>query len=133
LTGPAVILTLKIAVATVTALLLGSLAALAFGRRRLHGRLNTAFAALTAVAVLGLELVIRFIDPRLFDYFDDASRRALTIHLCFSVPSAALLPVMLFTGSRHRTNAHVALGAVFLLLWGGTFVTGIFFLPHTAL
>jgi hypothetical protein len=133
LSGPEVILVLKCAVATVTVLLLASLAALAAGRRRLHGRLNIAFAALTTVAVLGLELLIRVVDPRLFDYFDDATRRALTVHLCFSVPSTALLPIMLVTGVRRRTNVHVAVGAVFLLLWGGTFVTGIFFLPHTAL
>jgi hypothetical protein len=127
-----VILVLKLAVGTVTVLFLGSLAALAAGRRRLHGRLNIAFASLTATAVLGLELLIRVVEPDLFSYFDDATRRALTVHLCFSVPSTALLPVMLLTGLRHRVYLHVALGSLFLLLWGGTFVTGIFFLPHTA-
>jgi hypothetical protein len=47
------------------------------------------------------------------------------------VPSALLLPVMLFTGKTKRRTTHVAFAVLFSLMWTGTFVTGIFFLPHT--
>jgi hypothetical protein len=130
LTGPNVILTLKVAVAAVTVLLLASLIALATGRRRLHGRINFFFFILTLAAVLGLELVIRFVKPDVFDYFDDTARAALRLHLCFSIPAAVLLPVMYFTGRTGRGRLHFALALVFVILWTGTFVTGIFFLPH---
>jgi hypothetical protein len=136
--GPYVIITLKIAVALVTVLFLSSLAALARGNYRLHGRINLAFFVLTLTAVLGLEVVSRLVYPLvsgddrdLFSYFDPATRQALRIHLCFSVPSALVLPVMLYLGLTHRRWAHVTLGVLFALLWTGTFVTGIFFLPHT--
>jgi hypothetical protein len=130
LTGPNVILTLKIAVAAVTVLLLASLIALARGRQRLHGQINFYFFILTLTAVLGLELLIRFVKPDVFDYFDETARRSLRIHLCFSVPSAILLPVMYYTGRTHRRQVHLALATVFAILWTGTFVTGVFFLPH---
>jgi hypothetical protein len=130
LTGPNVILTLKIAVAAVTVLLLASLIALATGRRRLHGRINFFFFILTLTAVLGLELLIRFINPGVFDYFDDDAKWMLRLHLWFSVPSAILLPVMYFTGRTGRGRLHFALALVFAILWTGTFVTGIFFLPQ---
>ena len=68
LTGPNVILTLKVAVAAVTVLLLASLVALARGQYRLHGRINLVFFTLTLAAVLGLELVIHVISPKAFDY-----------------------------------------------------------------
>lgn len=131
LTGPNVILTLKVAVATVTVILAASLACAALGKYRLHGRLNMLFVALTLAAVLGLEVVIRLVDPTMFDYFDDATRRLMTIHLSFSVPSALLMPLMLLTGLRHWRALHVGIGILFLTCWIGTFVTGIFFLPHT--
>jgi hypothetical protein len=54
----------------------------------------------------------------------------MAIHLMFSVPSAALLFVMLFTGLKHKRPFHIAAGIVFSVLWTGTFITGIFFLPH---
>ena len=38
---------------------------------------------------------------------------------------------MLFTGRRQYRTAHAVLAAVFLVLWAGTLVTGVFFLPHT--
>jgi hypothetical protein len=129
-TGPQVILILKIAVAAVTVLLLASLAALLGGKYRLHGRLNTVFFVLTLAAVLGLEVVVRLINPHLFDYFDVQTRRALIIHLCFSLPAALLLPAMLFTGLTNRRHLHVRLAILFSVLWTGTFITGIFFLPH---
>jgi hypothetical protein len=135
--GPYVILTLKIAVALVTVLFLSSLVALAKGRYRLHGRINVVFAALTLLAVLGLEAVSRVIYPwvsgdekDLFSYFDETTKAALRAHLCFSVPAALVLLVMVSTGLTHRRWLHIATGVLFSLLWAGTFVTGIFFLPH---
>lgn len=131
LTGPNVILALKIAVAAVTVLLLASLAALAAGRYRLHGRINVVFFMLTITALVAFEFVIQIIEPSLFDYIQERPevRRALRIHLCFSIPAAVLLPLMLFTGLKNRRTIHVAIGCLFLVLWAGTFVTGIFFLP----
>lgn len=130
LTGANVILVLKVAVAAVTVLLLLSLLALARGNYRLHGRINLAFFVLTLTAVLGLELLVRVIDPAMFDYFDAETRQMMRVHLAFSVPSALLLPVMYFTGRAGRGRLHKALAFVFGALWAGTFVTGIFYLPH---
>ena len=132
LSGPHVILGLKIAVIAVTVLLLASLLALGSGRIRLHGRINIVFFVLTVFALFVFEVVIRYINPAAFDYFnaDPNLRHALNVHLCFSVPSALLMPFMLYTGlSRYRT-AHLLLAFVFGVLWFGTFVTGVFFLPH---
>jgi uncharacterized membrane protein YozB (DUF420 family) len=131
LTGPNVIVALKVAVAAVTLLLAASLAALAKGRYRLHGRINLAFFILTLAAVLGLEVVVRGIEPRVFDYIraNPELNRALQIHLCFSVPSLLLMPVMLYSGLKHFRTLHLAVAALFGLAWAGTFVTGIFFLP----
>lgn len=132
LTGPHVILTLKVAVATVTVLLLLSLIALYRGNTWLHGRINIAFFILTMTALIGLELIVRLINPEIFSYLNEGSlRTALMIHLSFSLPAAALLPAMLFTGLTHRRRIHLVLATVFSVLWIGTFVTGIFFLPHT--
>jgi uncharacterized membrane protein YozB (DUF420 family) len=124
---------LKLAVASVTVLLLTSLVALARGQVRLHGRLNLAFFTLTLIALLGFEVVIRIVEPAVFDYIhkDEALSRALNIHLCFAVPSAVLMPAMLYTGLTRRRTVHLFLAVLFSGLWIGTFVTGIFFLPHT--
>lgn len=130
LTGTNVILALKVAVAAVTVLLVLSLVALARGNYRLHGRINLAFFVLTMTAVLGLELLVRVIDPGMFDYFDANTRQMMRIHLGFSVPSAVLLPVMYFTGRTGRGKLHKLLAIAFVSLWVGTFVTGIFYLPH---
>ena len=126
------ILVLKIAVIAVTLLLILSLSALARGNFKLHGRLNIAVFALTLVALVGLEVVARLLSPEIFSkHFDDhQATGALQIHLGFSLPAAALLPLMLFTGLRHRRSVHVALGLLFLVLWTGTFISGVFFLPH---
>ena len=132
LTGPNVILALKIAVAAVTVILLASLICALRGRYRLHGRLNIVFFVLTLCAVLGLEAVIRFIDPNIFDYFTEDDRQRMTIHLCFSIPSTILLPLMLITGLTHRRWPHIVMGIAFLTCWAGTFYTGIFLLPHQA-
>jgi hypothetical protein len=130
LTGSQVILALKIAVLAVTVLLFCSLAALLRGRYRLHGRINVVFFVLTVGALLGLEVITRLIDPNVFAYIDEdpAARRALSIHLCFSLPAAAVMPLMLYTGFTHRRTFHLTLAAIFGVLWTGTFVTGIFFL-----
>jgi len=132
LTGPGVILILKLAVGTVTLLLLSSLVALVRGNYRLHGRINLVFFTLTLMAVLGLEVIVRFLSPDIFQYIRDKAElyRALTIHLCFSVPSAVLMPAMLYAGLKHHGSWHLGLALVFGILWTGTFVTGIFFLPH---
>ena len=134
LSGPHVILGLKVAVVAVTVLLLAALAALASGRRRLHGRLNLAFFVLTVAALFAFEVVIRVLNPGAFAYInaDAGLRQALTVHLCFAVPSAVLMPAMLWTGLTHRGAAHLTLSLFFGVLWAGTFVTGVFFLPHTA-
>ena len=130
--GPLVLLSLKIAVSAVTVLLLASLLALLRGNVRLHGRINLVFATLTLTAVIGLELMVRVLDPNLFAYFSPQTNQALRVHLSFSVPSALLLPVMLYTGLKHHRSIHLALAVLFSVLWAGTFVTGVFFLPHTS-
>jgi hypothetical protein len=135
LTAELVILSLKIAVVAVTALLVVSLVALARGRYRLHGRINRVCFALSLAALVGLELIARVLNPEIFrEYFDRLNAwDALYIHLSFSVPVTLLLPIMLLTGAWHRARWHVGLSVVFLILWTGTFVTGVFFLPHRAL
>ena len=127
-----VILVLKVAVVAVTVLLAASLVALAFGRYRLHGRINIAFFALTLAALVGLELIAQLLSPGLFQEYLRAheAEGILQIHLAFSVPSALLLTVMLFTGLRHFRKVHIGMGIAFLILWTGTFITGVFFLPH---
>ena len=76
------------------------------------------------------EVIVRVIDPYIFKDYQGAT--AMFVHLCFSVPSAALLFVMLFTGLKGYRRVHVPLGLIFLGLWAGTFVTGVFFLPHSS-
>jgi len=126
------ILILKIAVIAVTVLLVASLTALTRGNYKLHGRINWGVFGLTVLALIGLEVIARLSSPDLFsDHFRaHQAEEALRVHLFFSLPAALLLPLMLFTGLRHRRTIHVSLGIVFLVLWAGTFVTGVFFLPH---
>lgn len=133
LNGPLIILILKIAVFSVTLIFGAALIMLARGNYRLHGRINTVFFILTAAALVGLELVVRVIQPDIFDYMgvDPRLKQRLTIHLCFSLPATAVMPLMLFTGYSHRRTVHICLAVLFSILWTGTFVTGIFFLPHT--
>jgi hypothetical protein len=127
-TGPQIILTLKVLVATVTVLLVASLIALLLKRPRLHGQINTLFFVLTLSTVLGFEVLLQFVDVSAA--FNTETREALRIHLCFSIPSALLLPIMLITGKTRRKSIHIAFGIVFSIVWAGTFVTGVFFLPH---
>jgi uncharacterized protein DUF420 len=128
--GTEIILTLKMLVAAVTVLLIASLIALRLGRPRLHGQINTVFFALTLLTVIGFEVVLQFVDVSAA--FDDETRRALRVHLGFAVPAAVLVPFMLFTGKTGRRSTHIACAAVFGIMWAGTVVTGIFFLPHTS-
>ena len=128
LTGPTIILTLKVLVATVTVLLVGSLAALAAGRPRLHGRINTLFFALTMLTVAGFETLLQFIDVK--SAFDEPALDSLRTHLWFAVPSAIMLPAMFLSGVKRRKKLHIALSVGFVTLWTGTFITGIFYLPH---
>jgi hypothetical protein len=133
LTGPQVIVILKIAVSAVTVVLGASLVAIARGQRRLHGRLNFVFFGLTATALLGLELLVRVLDPSLFDYINsnEPLRQALQTHLCFALPAALLMPLMLTTGLLRWRRVHLTLAVVFSVLWIGTLATGLFLLPPT--
>jgi hypothetical protein len=81
---------------------------------------------------VGLEVIARLIEPDLFrEYFTKTDAwTELYIHLCFSVPSALLLPILLYSGLRRRISLHYPLALVFLVFWVGTFITGVFFLPH---
>ena len=135
LTPPNVILGLKVAVVLVTALLVASLVALALGNQRLHGRINVVFFTLSLMAVMGLELVARVLIPEAFAAYitrDSVIRQALSTHLWFSIPSTFLMPAMLYTGLRGFRRVHISLACIFSVLWSGTFITGVFFLPHTA-
>ena len=129
LTGPQIILTLKILVAIVTVLFAASLVALARKRIHLHGLINTVFFVLTMATVLVFELLIRFaVDVT--STFSPEARAALRIHLFFSVPSAVLLIAMYATGKWKKRTVHIPLGVAFTVLWIGTVVTGLFWLPH---
>jgi uncharacterized membrane protein YozB (DUF420 family) len=128
-TGPEILLALKVLVTAVTVLFAAAVAAIATGNKRLHGRLNAAFFALTMTTVFGFELLIRLgIDVTAS--FSPEARAALRVHLSFSVPAAVLLPVMLWSGWTGRRRLHLPLAVAFTVLWAGTFVTGVFFLPH---
>ena len=93
-----------------------------------HGRINTIFFFLTLFTVIGFESILQFMRRQIRVQCE--ARQALRIHLCFSIPSALLLPVMLFTGKTRRRSLHLTVGVLFTILWLGTFVTGVFFLPH---
>jgi len=127
-----VMLALKIAVIAVTLLLIASLTALARGNIWLHGRINYAFFALTLTALIGLEVIVRMLAPALMsDYLESKGATGmLRTHLMFSMPAAVLLFFMLFTGLKRYRLVHISLGVVFLVLWVGTFVTGVIYLPH---
>lgn len=130
LSGPDIILTLKVLVSAVTVLFAAAVWAIATGRKKLHGRINTAFFALTLTTVIGFELLLRF-GVEVSTTFTDAEREALKVHLCFAIPAAVLLLVMMVSALLKWKRFHVACGVVFAALWLGTFVTGVFFLPHT--
>ncbi|MCZ2343957.1 MAG: DUF420 domain-containing protein [Bacteroidales bacterium] len=129
LTGPNIIIILKVLVSAVTVLFVLSLIALARGKRRLHGRINTAFFVLTMMTVIVFESLLR-LGVDVTSGFSPAARQALRIHLIFAIPSAILLPILFFTGFTGRRRGHVPLGVIFAVLWVGTFLTGVFFLPN---
>ena len=129
LTGPDIILTLKILVTAVTVLFAASIAAVAVGKVRLHGRLNTAFFVLTMSTVVIFEVMVRF-GPKMTATFSDAAQEALRVHLCFAIPSAVILPIQFWAGKTHRRRIHLILAVLFVPLWLGTFISGVFFLPH---
>lgn len=133
LSGTEIVLALKISVIAVTVILLASLVALASGNYRLHGRLNLAFFTLTLAALLGLEVLAHVVKPSpLASYLsNEETLQALRIHLAFSIPAAIVMPAMLYTGLTHRRRLHLSLAAIFGALWTGTFITGVFFLPHS--
>ena len=80
--------------------------------------------------MLGLEVIIRFIDPTLTDGFSPEAREALRIHLFFAVPSALCIPAMWLLGWYGRKRMHLGLSVIFSLAWVGTIITGLIFLPH---
>jgi hypothetical protein len=125
-----IILTLKILVSTVSLLYAAAVIAIVMNRKKLHGRLNTAFFFLTMTTVVGFELLLR-IGIDVAATFSEEALQALRVHLCFAVPSAILLPVQFVFGVRHWKKMHIATGVLFTLFWIGTFITGVFFLPHS--
>ncbi len=126
LTGPTVLLILKVAVSAVTLLPAASLVALARGRIRLHGRINMVFFVVTMVTVVAFEVLIRFIEPGLTQFLRQLPY--LGIHLCFSISTTLMMPVMLYTGLAGRRRLHLTLAWVFAVAWLGTLITGVFFL-----
>jgi uncharacterized membrane protein YozB (DUF420 family) len=128
-TGPTIILALKIAVSAVTLILLAALWALARGNYRLHGRLNLLFFVLTVSAVIAFETLLQ-LGADVKGHMNEAQLLALNIHLCFAGPLPVVMGVMLFTGLKHHRRTHIGLSIVFSILWLGTLVTGVFFLPH---
>jgi len=131
LTGPNVILALKVAVALVTVILACAGVAAWKHNYKLHGRLNLAFFVLTMTALVAFEVVIRVIKPDIYVYLkaDPVIFQRLTIHLSCAIPSALLMPLMLWSGLKKRA-LHRKLTIAFALLWTATFLTGVFFLPH---
>jgi len=74
-------------------------------------------AYVSARANMGLptaEVLRRYLQERLPEYM---------------VPSTFVLPAMLYTGLKGYVRVHLSLAACFVVLWCGTFITGIFFLP----
>ncbi len=130
MSGPEIILTLKVLVSVVTVLFAVAVWAIATGRKKLHGRINTAFFVLTLTTVVGFEVLLR-VQGNVTDHFTPEERDALRLHLCFAVPSAVLLLVMMGSALLKWKRFHMACGLLFAVLWAGTFVTGVFFLPHS--
>jgi uncharacterized membrane protein YozB (DUF420 family) len=129
LSGPTIILTLKVLVSAVTVLFVAAVVAIGTGRKKLHGRINTAFFILTMTTVIGFELLLR-LGTDMTATFSPEALQALRVHLYFAIPSAVLLPLMFLSGKLHWKFLHAAMGCLFTVLWVGTFVTGVFFLPH---
>ena len=45
-------------------------------------------------------------------------------------PLPVVMGVMLYTGLKHHRRVHLSLSVLFFILWAGTFITGVFFLPR---
>ena len=131
LTGPQVILGLKLAVCLVTVMLIASGVALGRRQYRLHGLINTWMASLTLITVMGFELLVRVVGIKVTEGWDDNTRFALKVHLCFVIPLVPVLVFMLITGWQGRRKMHLSISVLFLILWMGMFITGMFFLPHS--
>lgn len=129
--GPTLILVLKVAVSAVTVLLVAALVALARGNYRLHGRLNLTFFVLTVSTVLAFETLLQ-LGADVKSHMNEFERKTLNVHLCFAGPLPLVMGLMLYTGLRHQRRAHLFLSVIFAILWIGTFITGVFFLPHEA-
>ena len=127
-TGPEILLALKVLVSAVTVVFAAAVVAIATGYRRLHGQLNVVFFVLTMTTVLGFELLLR-LGTDVSATFSPEAKAALRVHLVFAVPSALLLPLMLWSGATRRRRLHVPLAVVFTLLWAATVYTGLFTLP----
>lgn len=128
LTGPHILIALKVLVSTVTILFASSIVAIVLGKRRLHGQINTVFFVLTMITVIAFEVLLRW-GVDVAGTFTPEARQVLRVHIAFAAPSAVLLPVLFITGFTGRRRAHVPLAVIFTVLWAGTFVTGVFFLP----
>jgi hypothetical protein len=130
--GPAVVAVLKVAVTAVTLLLGASMVALWLGKPRWHGRINAVCLALTYATLGGLEVLMRIIQPGIFDFIvsDPAALGRLRLHLAFAVPAAVLFPILLITGYRGPRRWHLVLACVFGVVWMGTWLTGVLGLPH---
>lgn len=124
-----ILLSLKVLVAGVTVLFAASLAALLAGNIRLHGRINTVFLILTLTTVFGFEVLLR-LGTDVVSHFSPEARAMLKVHLYFAIPAACLLPLMYASGIKRRRSLHIGLGLIFAILWIGTVITGLVFLPH---
>lgn len=129
-TGPQIILGLKVAVALVTLILIASGICLAMKKPRLHGILNSILTMLLLVTVIVFEVLIRIVGIDVKAHMNEQARFALKIHLCFVIPLTPILLWMLITGWKRRIRMHLAVSVLFLILWTGMFITGMFFLPH---
>lgn len=129
LNAPTILLALKVLVSAVTVLFAASIIALLTHRVKLHGRINTIFFILTLATVLGFELLLR-IGTDVTSQFSPEAKAMLRIHLLFAIPAAILLPIQFVLGIKGYKKAHVPLGLLFTLLWIGTFITGVIYLPH---
>ncbi len=128
--GPTIILSLKIAVTAVTLILVAAMVALARGNYRLHGRLNVLFSVLTITAVVVFEVLIHS-GADVTSHMNDAERAALQVHLGFALLAPFAMVAMLLTGLTHRRRIHIRVAVLFTILWLGTWITGVFFLPHS--
>lgn len=125
-----VLICLKVAVSAVTLLLIVSVICLLLKKFRLHGIINTIVAILTLLTLIIFEGILHFSNPPLTSSFTPDELRMLKIHLYFAVPLVPMLFFMLWTGRRRQRTRHLSLAVLFVILWVGMFITGIFGLPN---